>query len=175
MSIFVSLSLSLPSTFLLYYNALFFVVFLPLDSRIKFSFLLCFIASFCHLPSFVFLLPRLLFLPRFVRSVLFMSFFLPLFLPYCLSSISNFTFPPHFYIVLLLPFSASFSRLLFFSFSFHIFLSIFPPWWFAIHPNLHLTEATTWHVHTCYADLLSWIDYGKIDGVIFQTNKSRSQ
>jgi hypothetical protein len=90
----VHICLSLPSTLLLYHYALFFVVFPSLAPRIKFSFLLCFIAFFCHLPSFVFLSPRLLFLPRFVPCVLFMPFFLLVFIPYGLSSLSNFTFSP---------------------------------------------------------------------------------
>jgi hypothetical protein len=46
----VSLFVSLPSTLLLYHYALFFVVFPFLAPRIKFSFLLCFLASFCHFP-----------------------------------------------------------------------------------------------------------------------------
>ena len=91
---------------------------------IKFSFPLCFIASFCHLPSFVFISPRLLFLPRFVPSVLFMPFsYLFLFpMVFRLSQISRFR--PYFYIVLLLPFSVSFSGLLVF-FHYIIFLAIF--------------------------------------------------
>lgn len=170
----VHICLSLPSTFLLYHYALCFVVFPSLALRTKFSFLLCFIVSFCHLPSFVFLSPRLLLLPRFVSFVLFMPFFLPVFIRYCLSSLSNFTFSP-----LLLYCSPPTIQC--FLLSSHFFLSLhnfscnFIPRWFARHPNLHLAHATMWRLHTCYADLLAWIDDGKIDGVIFQRNKSLAQ
>jgi len=53
-----------------------------------------------------------------------MPFFLPVFIPYGLSSPSNVTFSPLFYIVLLPPFSVSFSRLRFF-FHYIIFVTIF--------------------------------------------------
>jgi hypothetical protein len=109
MFLFPCLSLSLPSTFLLYHYTLVFVVFLSLTPRTKFSLLPCFIASFrhlpsilfflfisssCHLPSFIFLSPHLLVLPSFVPCFLFVPFFLPVFIPYCLLSLSKFTFSP---------------------------------------------------------------------------------
>jgi hypothetical protein len=81
----VHICLSLPSTLLLCHYALFFVVFSSLAPPIKFSFLLCFIASFYHLPSVVFLSPRLLFLPRFVPFFLFVPFF-----PACFYSLWSF-------------------------------------------------------------------------------------
>jgi hypothetical protein len=84
----VHICLSLSSTLLLYHYALFFsLYFFPLPLILNFHF---FSVSFLlsHIS------PRLLFIPHFVPCVLFMPFFFSVFIPYCLSSLSNCTFVP---------------------------------------------------------------------------------
>lgn len=123
-SVSIFVSLFLPPYFSIIMLC-FFVAFLSLAPRIKFSFLLCSsLLSVICLHLFFFLLISSSFHVLFLVSCSCL-FSLPVFIPYCLSSLSNFTFSPDFYIVLLPPFSVSFSRLLFSPF--HIFSRNFFP------------------------------------------------
>jgi hypothetical protein len=163
----VHICLSFPSAYLSIIMLCFSSYFHPLHSYYIFISSL-FNRFFVSFAVICFLSPRFLFPSYFVSCVLFAHLFL-LLSPYFirLSQILRFTLT---FILFSFCHSVFLSLVsfLYFSFPFVIFLAVFFPWWFATQPNLYFANATMWHLHTCYVDLLAWIEDGTIVSVIFQ-------